>query len=332
MRQTQPSGLRRRSGALFWLSRYSHSSRMSSNSGGGCLHLINRSSKLITTNRSVSSAAFAPAVPQMLAEFHSKSETGGTIAVSIYMLGLAIGPFLLGPLSEVHGRAPVYLLSGICFVAFTIACGLSENLGVLIASRFLCGLFGAAPIVLGGATIADIFLPEDRAKAMAIWGIGPILGPVLGPVFAGFQAEAHGWRSVFWLLAIAALVALAVGTLFLKETYVGAILEDRQRLLPQMTDAESLKPKQTLEVGQKKHFSQAILHPLKIIIASPVVLLLSLYVGLLYGTLYLLITTFTRVFGGTYGLKVGEIGLTFLGTFPPTPTPPSQPLFANGKD
>ena len=74
---------------------------------------------------------------------------------------------------------------------------------MLIGFRFLEGMAGSAPITIGGGTIADLFIQEQRGGALAIWSMGPLIGPVVGPITGGFLAKAEGWRWVFWVITMA---------------------------------------------------------------------------------------------------------------------------------
>jgi MFS family permease len=53
-------------------------------------------------------------------------------------------------------------------------------MGMLVAFRFLAGCAGAAPLTIGGGSITDLMLPQQRGAAMAIFALGPLLGPVIG--------------------------------------------------------------------------------------------------------------------------------------------------------
>jgi len=151
----------------------------------------------------VASAMFAPGVPKLMQEFHSNNDELASFVVSIYVLGFAMGPMILAPLSEIYGRLPVYSVMNILFVIFTVACAVSSNLNMLIGFRFLAGAAGSSPLANGGGTISDLIAQEKRGAAMALFGIGPLLGPVVGPVAGGYLAEAVGWRWVFWVIVIA---------------------------------------------------------------------------------------------------------------------------------
>lgn len=139
----------------------------------------------VTLITPLASSFFAPGVPQVLRAFGETSNLMASFVVSVYILGFAIGPLIIAPMSELYGRIWLYNISNLLFVIFNIACAVSTSMGMLIAFRFLAGCAGSAPLTLGGGTIADMFPPQQRAGAMAIWSIGPLLGPVIGPVCGG---------------------------------------------------------------------------------------------------------------------------------------------------
>ncbi len=151
----------------------------------------------------LASSMVAPAVPLVMSEFNSTNDTIASFIVSIYVLGYALGPLGIAPLSEVYGRLPVYHVCNFMFVVWSLGCALAPNIGALLVFRLLAGIAGSCPITIGGGSIADLIRQEKRGAAMAVFAMGPILGPVIGPVAGGYLAEAAGWRWVFWLLTIA---------------------------------------------------------------------------------------------------------------------------------
>lgn len=148
------------------------------------------------------SSMFAPSISQVMEDFQSTNLELASFVVSIYILGYAVGPLFLAPLSELYGRVPLYHSCNILFVIFTIACAVSKNLNMLIGFRFLAGCVGGVPLTNGGGTITDLIVQEKRGTSMAVFSLGPLIGPVVGPVAGGFLAQAKGWRWVFWVLAI----------------------------------------------------------------------------------------------------------------------------------
>lgn len=153
---------------------------------------------------------FAPGVPDVLEDFNSSNAQLGSFVVSVYVLGYAFGPLIIAPLSELYGRLVIYHSCNVLFVIFTVACAVSSNLDMLIAFRFFAGTVGSAPLTIGGGTIADMIVQEQRGGYMAIWALGPLMGPVIGPVAGGYISDAVGWRWVFWVIAITVCTLLWV--------------------------------------------------------------------------------------------------------------------------
>jgi hypothetical protein len=154
-----------------------------------CLTII-----LLTLLTPLASSMFAPGVPDVLRNFHTDSQTLAEFVVSIYILGYAIGPLLIGPASETYGRYPVYVACSVLFLIFTIACAVAQSMAQLIVFRFFAASFGVCPITLGGASIVDLIVQEKRGAAMRLYAMGPLMGPVIGPVAGSYLASAEGWR------------------------------------------------------------------------------------------------------------------------------------------
>ncbi|KUJ15138.1 benomyl/methotrexate resistance protein [Mollisia scopiformis] len=261
----------------------------------------------------LASSMFAPGVEDVLKEFHSTSTLLGSLVVSVYILGYAAGPLAIAPCSEMYGRLIVYHVSNTLFVIFTIACAVSSSLNMLIGFRLLAGITGSTVITIGGGTFGDMFSAKERGAALSIWAMGPLLGPVVGPVAGGFLAEAKGWRWVFWVIAIVAGALTITMLLFLRETYSVRLLELKTRRLRKRTGNKLLKSKHDKGMTPKRLFQRSITLPLRMLFFSPIVLLFSFYMAVIYGYLYLLFTTITGVFEGEYGFSDGIVGLTYLG-------------------
>ena len=186
-------------------------------------------------------------------------------------------------------------------------------MGMLIAFRFLAGCAGSAPLTLGGGTIADMFPPEQRAGATAIWSIGPLLGPVLGPVGGGFLVQNIVWRWVFWIIAMFAGLFTVIFFFVGEETFHSTILARKAEALRKETGNSNLRSRLASDLPPKEIIIRAIVRPMKMLIMSPIVSLMSLYVALNYGILYLFFTTVTFVFEGQYGFSSGAVGLSYIG-------------------
>jgi hypothetical protein len=101
--------------------------------------------------------------------------------------------------------------------------------------------------------------------------------------------------------------------LFLRETYAVRILDLKAKRLRKETGNPNLRSKMDSGLSPRDLFARSIVRPIKMLLFSPIVFLLSLYMAVVYGYLYLLFTTISGVFEKTYHFSQGSVGLTFLG-------------------
>jgi hypothetical protein len=116
----------------------------------------------------LASSMFAPGVPQLMHDFDSSSTLLATFVVSVYVLGFAVGPLIVAPLSELYGRLAIYHTCNIGFIVFTIACAYAPNITSFIIFRFFQGCWGVAPLTIGGGTIVDMVPAERRGRIMSV--------------------------------------------------------------------------------------------------------------------------------------------------------------------
>lgn len=87
----------------------------------------------------------APALSTIAEEFHITNSMEQALVMSIFLLAYAIGPFLLGPLSEIYGRVVVLQTANIVYLVFNTLGGFAKSKEQILAYRFLSGLGGSAP-------------------------------------------------------------------------------------------------------------------------------------------------------------------------------------------
>ncbi|OTB19790.1 hypothetical protein K445DRAFT_344848 [Daldinia sp. EC12] len=267
---------------------------------------------IMTLVTPLGSSMFAPGIPGIMVEFHETSTTIATFLVSVYILGFAFGPLLIAPMSEIFGRRPLYVYGNALFVIFSVGAALSTSIGMLMAFRLLMGLAGSVPITIGSGSIADLMPIEKRGRAMSAWALGPLLGPCVGPIAGGYLIEAAGWRWVYWLIVILGGAFIPLSFFFLRETFGPVLLSNKVKRLRKETGNQNLRSKLSGRLTPKDQFKLAIVRPMKLLLLTPIVTLMSLYVAITYGILYLLITTFSFVYTENYGFGEGDSGLTYL--------------------
>jgi multidrug resistance protein len=263
---------------------------------------------------SLVSSAYTGGIAEIIVEFEISQEVA-TLGVSLFVLGFAIGPLLWAPLSEMFGRQVLFTGTYAALTAFNAGCAGAKNVQTLTILRFFAGAFGSSPLTNAGGAIADMFPAAQRGLAMAIFAAAPFLGPVLGPVAGGFLGMQSGWRWVMGFLAIFAGIVWIFGTLLVPETYAPVLLRKRAAKLSQMTGKhyisiiEHKQGKTSLFVA----FKTALSRPWILLFKEPIVLLLSIYMAIIYGTLYMLFAAFPIVYQQGRGWNQGVGGLSFLG-------------------
>lgn len=238
-----------------------------------------------------------------------------TAGLSLYVLGFALGPLLWAPLSELYGRQIIFLISFVGFTAFNAGCIAAQNIGQLLVLRFFAGAFGSSPLTNAGGVIADVFSISERGIAMSIFSLAPSMGPCLSPIIGGFTGENAGWRWVFGVATIFSGVLLILGALLVPETYAVVLLRKRAAGLSART-GKVYKTKIEIDNGTTSPatiIKTSLIRPWVLLFVEPIVFVLSIYIAIVYGTLYLLFGAFPIVFQRERGWSEGIGALPFLG-------------------
>ncbi|KAI4738392.1 MFS transporter [Aureobasidium sp. EXF-12298] len=260
------------------------------------------------------SSAFSGTIRELVYGLHASSELI-TAGVSLFVLGFALGPLVWAPLSETIGRQYVFFATFALFTAFLAGCAGVNNIGSLLVLRFFAGSFGSSPFTNAGGVISDIFSAQERGLAITIFSLAPCLGPALGPMVGGFLGENEGWRWVQGLLAIFAGVMWILASFVVPETYAPVLLRRRAEQLSKQTGMVYLSKfdAERGPISAKQMVSTVLIRPWILLFTEPIVLLLSIYIAIIYGTLYLLFAAFPIVFQVHRGWSEGVGGLAFLG-------------------
>jgi DHA1 family bicyclomycin/chloramphenicol resistance-like MFS transporter len=144
--------------------------------------------------------------------------TGVERTMAAYLLGLALGQLVYGPLSDRFGRKPPLYAGLALYVIGSFGCALSASLATLIMMRVLQAIGACSPLVIGRAIVRDRCEPQEAAKAYATLMLIVSLGPVIAPTLGGWVITAFGWRAVFIFLAIAGVVITIAMHLMLVES------------------------------------------------------------------------------------------------------------------
>ncbi|GAA4703103.1 multidrug effflux MFS transporter [Nocardioides conyzicola] len=166
----------------------------------------------------VSTDLYLPGFPE-LGDDLGASASAVQLTLTAFLVGLALGQLVMGPLSDRYGRrAPLVASATVCVLA-GIVCALAPTLTVLAVARFVQGLSGAGGMVIGRAVIADLVTGKAAARAftlmLTVGGVAPVLAPLVG----GLLADAVGWRGMLWTVAGLCAAMLVGVVVVLRETH-----------------------------------------------------------------------------------------------------------------
>jgi DHA1 family bicyclomycin/chloramphenicol resistance-like MFS transporter len=158
-----------------------------------------------------------PALPDTA---HALGVSAGTVqlTITLYLIGLAIGQLVYGPVSDRFGRRPVLLAGLALFTLAGIATTAAPNAWLLVVARILQSIGACAGLVLGRAIVRDSATPDRAAAQLAMLTLVMSAAPAIAPVLGGYATAWFGWRAAFALLAIVGAVTLTLAVLLLPET------------------------------------------------------------------------------------------------------------------
>lgn len=191
---------------------------------------------------------YLPAFPQIMADL-SASASQVQWTMTTFLAGACLGQFVFGPLSDRFGRrGPMLVGSGLAVVASCVA-ALAPDIEVLIATRLLQGLTGAAGMVIGRAVVADRARGREAARGFTLVMVVNGIVPVVAPFVGSLVLTAGNWRAV--LATVAAVAAL---------TMVSVVLQVPESLPPQERSRRGQRPASRPDGGAGMRSHQFIAH------------------------------------------------------------------------
>ncbi|MDF2646053.1 MAG: transporter [Paenibacillus sp.] len=160
---------------------------------------------------------YLPAFPDIVKQFDSTASLV-QFSLTACLLGLAVGQLVMGSLSDVYGRRNPLLISMAVYVASSLACGFSPNIGLLIVFRFVQGFAASAGIVISRAIARDLYSGNELTKffslLLLVGNLGPLAAPIAGSGILSFTT----WIGVFIALALLGTYLMTMTKWRLRET------------------------------------------------------------------------------------------------------------------
>jgi DHA1 family multidrug resistance protein-like MFS transporter len=162
--------------------------------------------------------------------------------------------------------------------------------------------------------LADLFNPVDRTIAVAVFAGSTFVGPVAGPIVGGFITMSYlGWRWTEYITAIMAFFLMTLGFFIVPETFEPTILQRRARRLRFKTKNWALHANSEEQpISPRLILQKYLLRPMQMLVLEPILLLITLYMGFIYGFLYLCFEAYPVAFQEDRGWNEGVGALPFV--------------------
>jgi len=227
---------------------------------------------------------YLPAMPSIAKEF---AVSAGDIQFTLtaYMAGYAVGQLLHGPLADSFGRKPVLLIGTLAFALASIFSALVPSIELLAWARVGQGFAGAAAAVVIQAIVRDMFEKEEFARTMSFIVLVMTLAPLVAPLAGGYIALWFGWRAIFWVIALIAVLVIA---------------------------AIVVKIPETLPVDKRQRFSvRSVLYNYRSLVGSANAMMLILMGSLSFAGMFAFLTAGSFIYVELYAVDMQHVGYLF---------------------
>lgn len=206
--------------------------------------------------------------------------------LAVFTFGFAVGQLFWGPVADSLGRKPIILigLAGAALAAYFLT--QVEDINTFYFLRLTQGLFGAAPAVVLGALVRDLFERNRFAQMMSVIMIITLIAPLVAPVLGGYIAKYLHWHSIFYTLVAMGIACVVLVAWKIPETLVP---EKRQPI----------------------NFKQVLINYAELLSHKPT-LGYVIVGGLTFAGMFCFLTSGSLVYIGIYGVSQEHFGYFFM--------------------
>ncbi|KAL2868911.1 MFS transporter [Aspergillus lucknowensis] len=268
---------------------------------------------------------------ELLTAYWDISPVAYNLGITLFCVGFALAPMVLAPFSEINGRRPIFVASGILFVACTVACGGTRLFGGFLVARFFQGVGASTFSTMVGGVISDIYHAHERNTPMALFTGSAFFGTGLAPMISSAIVQHTSWRWIYWSHAIVTGIFVLVILLFFQETRGSVLLSQKARTLNTYYEQLEAAGHFGVLTGDKpqprrirwkvksdeereslaKMISISLYRPFHMLVTEPVVFFFSLWVAFSWAVLYLQFGSIPLVFKTNHNFTLEENGAVF---------------------
>ncbi len=166
----------------------------------------------------MSTDIYAAALPK-IAEYFKVEDGIAQLTISLNLIGLAISGLIYGPLSDYYGRRKVMLTGMTVFTLASIVCCLAQSITHLTFMRFIQGFGAGVAVVVGYATIKDMYSGYECSRVISKLNMIVALSPAVAPIIGGnIVSYGYSWRFLFIIISVLSALTLLLLCLKFKET------------------------------------------------------------------------------------------------------------------
>ncbi len=155
----------------------------------------------------LSNDMYLPALPNMMHDLQI-SATQAQLTITMWFIGAASTPLVMGALADHFGRRATLLIGGMIYVFATIICALAVNESTILIPRIIQGAMISSMMVAGYACIHESYEHKEAIRLLAIMGGASVLAPALGPLLGAIVLSFTSWRFIFWILGLLSTIML----------------------------------------------------------------------------------------------------------------------------
>ena len=176
-------------------------------------------------------------------------------------------------------------------------------------------MFGSAPLAIIGGALADFWGPVDRGFALGLFAGATFIGPVAGPIVGGFITMSYlGWRWTAWITLIMAAFFETLAFFICDESYTPVLLSRKASKIRFETKNWALHaPHDERQVDVHEILNKYLYRPFLMLALEPILTLITIYMALIYGMIYLFFEAYPITFQEQRGWNLGVGALPFLG-------------------
>jgi DHA1 family bicyclomycin/chloramphenicol resistance-like MFS transporter len=215
-----------------------------------------------------------PALPQIASELVPAAPNKAQLIIGSFVLGMGLGTFITGPLSDAFGRRRVILWGAGLYSIGAALAYVAPSLELIVAARLLQGLGVAGPRIAAMALVRDLYAGREMARIISVMMMVFVLVPAVAPLMGAAIINQFGWRSIFMAFVLfAAVISIWFG----------------------------LRQPETLPAARRRPMDMRLLAAAaKEIMTHRLVALVTLVMALAFATLFATIATVQQIFDITY--------------------------------